>query len=155
MNEYNQYMCPHCFADNQEMFTRTSTRIVYCAACNKDFEIEEERGMNIQVQRMYRFDTDRPLKAFADIIIDDVLLIKGIKVLAGKNGLFVSMPQEQAKDKKWYESVRCLTQEVKEQITACVLDAYDEGDDEPELDNALEPSDALGALEDDDDVIIP
>ena len=86
-----------------------------------------ETQLDIQVQRMYRFESDRPLKAFADIIINEALLVKGIKVLEGKNGLFVSMPQEQAKDKKWYDSVRCLTQEVREQITEAVLEVYKEG----------------------------
>jgi stage V sporulation protein G len=81
---------------------------------------------DVQVQRMYRFETDRPLQAFADIIVNDAFLIKGIKVLDGKNGLFVSMPQEQAKDKKWYDSVRCLTQEVREQITEVCLSVYNE-----------------------------
>jgi len=82
--------------------------------------------MDIQVQRMYRFESDRPLKAFADIIIEDSLLIKGIKVLESSKGLFVSMPQEQAKDKKWYDSVRCLTQELREQITEVILSIYNE-----------------------------
>jgi len=85
--------------------------------------------MNVQVQRMYRFETDRPLKAFVDLIIDDCLLIKGVKVLEGKNGLFVTMPQEQAKDKKWYDSVRCLTEEVRDKITHAVLGAYSEDDE--------------------------
>lgn len=87
----------------------------------------ETNTLEIQVQRMYRFESDRPLKAFADIIVNDALLVKGIKVLEGKNGLFVSMPQEQAKDKKWYDSVRCLTKDVREQITEVVLSAYKEG----------------------------
>ena len=88
-------------------------------------------GIDIQVQRMYRFESDRPLKAFADIIVNDALLIKGIKVLEGKNGLFVTMPQEQAKDKKWYDSVRCLTQEVREDITSAVLSVYREDEELP------------------------
>lgn len=87
----------------------------------------ETNTFELQVQRMYRFESDRPLKAFADIIVNDALLIKGIKVLEGKNGLFVSMPQEQAKDKKWYDSVRCLTKDVREQITEVVLSVYKEG----------------------------
>ena len=86
----------------------------------------QETNLDIQVQRMYRFESDRPLKAFADIIINDALLIKGVKVLEGKQGLFVSMPQEQAKDKKWYDSVRCLTQEVREQISEVILSCYKE-----------------------------
>jgi len=94
---------------------------------NERMNIMETNTLEIQVQRMYRFESDRPLKAFADIIVNDALLIKGIKVLEGKNGLFVSMPQEQAKDKKWYDSVRCLTQDVREQITEVVLSVYKEG----------------------------
>ena len=86
----------------------------------------ETNTMEIQVQRMYRFESDRSLKAFVDIIVNDALLIKGIRVLDGKKGLFVSMPQEQAKDKKWYESVRCLTQDIREQISDVVLAAYKE-----------------------------
>ena len=95
--------------------------------CKRKDKIMETNTFELQVQRMYRFESDRPLKAFADIIVNDALLIKGIKVLEGKNGLFVSMPQEQAKDKKWYDSVRCLTQDVREQITEVVLSVYKEG----------------------------
>lgn len=83
-------------------------------------------SMDIQVQRMYRFDTDRPLKAFVDIIVNDSLLIKGLRVMEGKKGIFVSMPREQAKDSKWYDMVRCLTQEVRDDITTVVLNAYSE-----------------------------
>ena len=86
--------------------------------------IMETNTLEIQVQRMYRFETDRPLKAFADIIVNDVLLIKGVRVMAGKQGLFVSMPREQSKDQKWYDTIRCLTQEIRDQITNEVLAAY-------------------------------
>ena len=85
-----------------------------------------EITLNVSIARIYVFDSDRPVKAFADVIVNDALLIKGVKVLEGKNGLFVSMPQEQAKDKKWYDSVRCLTQEARDQITEVVLSAYHE-----------------------------
>ena len=91
-----------------------------------------ENELDIQVQRMYRFETDRPLKAFVDIIINEALLIKGVRVMAGKAGLFVSMPREQAKDQKWYDTIRCLTMEVRDQITEVVLDAYNEEEEEEE-----------------------
>ena len=81
-----------------------------------------------QVQRMYKFETDRPLKAFADIIINDSLLIKGVRVMLGKKGLFVSMPREQSKDAKWYDTIRCLTTEARDEIESAVLAAFEEGD---------------------------
>ncbi|MCK5177996.1 MAG: septation protein SpoVG family protein, partial [Candidatus Omnitrophica bacterium] len=54
------------------------------------------------------------------------LLIKGVRVMDGKKGLFVSMPREQSKDKKWYDTIRCLTDEIRDQITETVLSAYNE-----------------------------
>jgi stage V sporulation protein G len=84
----------------------------------------ETNVMDIQVQRMYKFETDRPLKAFVDIVINNVLLIKGVRVMDGKKGLFVSMPREQSKDQKWYDTIRCLTQEIRDQISEVVLAAY-------------------------------
>lgn len=80
--------------------------------------------INIKVGRIYRMNTERPLKAFADIVINDALLIKGVKVIDGKRGLFVSMPQEQAKNEQWYDSVRPMNQEIREMITQEVLTAY-------------------------------
>ena len=79
----------------------------------------------------------RPLKAFVDIVVEDALLIKGVRVMDGKKGLFVSMPREQAKDQKWYDTIRCLTEEAREQITSVVLNAYQEID-EPDEPNYLE-----------------
>ena len=61
---------------------------------------------------------------FADIVVNDAILIKGLKIVEKNKALFVSMPAEQAKDKKWYDNVRCLKEEVKEQITERVLEAY-------------------------------
>ena len=80
--------------------------------------------LEIKVKRIHRLETQRALRAFADITVNDSLLIKGIKVIQGKTKLFVSMPQEQSKDKKWYDSVRCLTPEIREQISDEVLTAY-------------------------------
>lgn len=83
-----------------------------------------ETALSIKVVRMFCFNEDRSLKAFADITVNDVLLVKGVMVIEGRKGLFVSMPREQSKDQKWYDSVRCLSKELQEQITEEVLQAF-------------------------------
>jgi len=81
--------------------------------------------LDLKVKRIKPFDTDKSTKAFADVAINDALLIRNLKVVEGKDGPFVSMPQEHSKkDNKWYDSVRCLTKEVREDITDLVLAAY-------------------------------
>jgi stage V sporulation protein G len=56
--------------------------------------------------------------------INDLLLIKGVRVVDGRDGLFVSMPSELGKNERWYERVRCLNKEVQGLISRKVLDAY-------------------------------
>ena len=49
--------------------------------------VMETNIIDVQVQRMYRFETDRPLKAFVDIVVNNALLIKGVRVMDGKKGM--------------------------------------------------------------------
>lgn len=80
---------------------------------------------SIQVHRIHKLPNGKSLKAFADINVNDALLIKGVRVMDGKRGIFVTMPREQSvKDKKWYDSVRCLSEEVRSEISEKVLQAY-------------------------------
>jgi len=84
----------------------------------------ENAVINLQVFRIYKLENSKYTKAFADVVINGEILIRGIRVVDGKNGLFVSMPQEQSKDKKWYDTVRCLNRDVRNMLTDEVLAAY-------------------------------
>ena len=80
--------------------------------------------MSIEVARMYRLESGSALKAFADVIIDNVL-VKGVRVAIGRNeNLYVSMPKAQGKDGKWYDTVRLLDDELKGELQEVVLAAY-------------------------------
>ncbi len=82
-------------------------------------------NISINVQRIHKLTNGKSLKAFADINVNDALLVKGVRVMDGKKGIFVTMPREQlTKDKKWYDTVRCLTKEVNNEISEKVLQAY-------------------------------
>ena len=82
-------------------------------------------SIEVRVNRIHRFeDEEKSIRAFVDIEINDSLLVKGLQVMRGKKGLFVSMPRQKGKDNKWYETVRALTPEAKEQIISVVLSAY-------------------------------
>ena len=55
--------------------------------------------IDIKVMNIHRLTQEGHLKAFVDLGINDALLIKGIRVVEGKKGLFVSMPTEQGKNR--------------------------------------------------------
>jgi DNA-binding cell septation regulator SpoVG len=78
----------------------------------------------IEVARLYRMDNGSSLKAFADVIIGSVL-VKGIRIVEGKNGLFAGMPKVQStKDNKWYDIIKILDDELKQELQEVLLAAY-------------------------------
>ena len=80
--------------------------------------------IDVKVVKIHRLARDSRIKAFVDLGINDALLIKGVRVVQGKKGLFVSMPVEQGKNERWYERVRCLNQDIRSLIAEKVLEAY-------------------------------
>ncbi len=78
----------------------------------------------VMVARMNKWEGEGTTRAFCDVAVADTFLIKGIKVVEGKKGLFVSMPRQQGKDGKWYDTVRPLTKEARQQLSELVLEAY-------------------------------
>ncbi len=81
--------------------------------------------LEIKVIRIKPVESNNHLKAFADISLNNSIIIRNLKVIEGDNGLFVSMPQELSKSNgKWYDSVRCQNKDVREDISDRVLVAY-------------------------------
>ena len=65
--------------------------------------------MNITAVKIYPFDTGNAqssLRAYADVTLDDFIVLKGFRVLVTKTGgLFVGMPSKMGKDGKYYDQV--------------------------------------------------
>ena len=85
----------------------------------------ELEALKIAVTRIHKLDGDGVTKAFCDISVADAIIINGLRIVEGEDGLFVSMPRECAKDGKWYNTVIPLRRDVKEEIERVALDAYD------------------------------
>ena len=81
-------------------------------------------SITFHVEKMYRLPDAGGLKAFADVAVNDAIVIRGIRLLEGKKGLFVSMPQEQGKDNHWYDQVVCRSTVVYEDMAQKVIDHY-------------------------------
>ena len=84
----------------------------------------EVTAMDLSVERLVKFEGAGSLKAFCDLAVGDRFLIKGLRVVQGKKGLFVSMPRQQGKNGAWFDSVETITKEVKQEVERLVLDVY-------------------------------
>lgn len=64
------------------------------------------------------------IKANAQILLDDCIEIRNVKVMNGKNGLFASMPAYQASDGKYYELCAPINKDARTAINTAVVNAY-------------------------------
>lgn len=80
--------------------------------------------MKMDVVRIHKLDGTGPTKAFVDVELEGAFIVKGLRIVEGKDGLFVSMPREEGRDGKWYNTVVPVSREVKDTLDTMVLEAY-------------------------------
>jgi len=80
--------------------------------------------LDFKIAKIHRLSDGNHVKAFVDLEINEAILIKGLRIVDGEKGLFVSMPQEQGKNERWYDRVRCLNDDIRWRINQKVLEAY-------------------------------
>ena len=78
----------------------------------------------IKVDRIHMLDGDGPTKAFCDLLILETFMVKGLRVIEGKEGLFVSMPREQSRDGKWYDTFYPVSKEMRKGLQELVMESY-------------------------------
>ena len=77
------------------------------------------------------------LKAFASVGIDDLIAIRGVRVVEMDKGLSMVMPQSQDKDGKSYDVAFPLNGDLRKEITKIILNEYKEKSAEKSLANGL------------------
>lgn len=64
--------------------------------------------------------------AYASITLDNEFVVSGLKVLDGKNGLWVSMPNYKKANGEYQDIAYPVTKEAREQIQQAVLSKFHE-----------------------------
>ena len=65
-------------------------------------------------------------KAFIDLELDETLVIKGLTLVKGEKGLFLSFPSTKGNDGKYYNSVYSLDKEWKKLLEDACVKKYNE-----------------------------
>lgn len=66
--------------------------------------------------------------AYANVILDNKFIIRGITLLGTEKGRFVSMPSRKLRDgeRNYRDICHPLNNEVRQSLTNAIFDAYDE-----------------------------
>ncbi|GHU35977.1 hypothetical protein FACS1894105_05580 [Clostridia bacterium] len=71
-------------------------------------------------------DSGNNVKAFANVGIEDLVAINGIRVVDSEKGMFVSMPQSKDREGKYRDIAFPINGELRKELNKAVLDAYRE-----------------------------
>ena len=69
-------------------------------------------------------DQNNSTKAFASLTVDDLIAIRGIRIIEGSKWLFVTMPQSKDKDGNYHDIAFPVTGDLRKSINKAVLDEY-------------------------------
>jgi stage V sporulation protein G len=69
---------------------------------------------------------EEKLKAFASIVFDGCFVVRGLKVIKGMKGLFVSMPSRRLNDGSFKDIAHPLNNETRRSIEEKVIGMYQE-----------------------------
>lgn len=70
------------------------------------------------------------LKAVASITIDDCFVVHDIKIISGKEGLFISMPNRKTPEGEYKDIVHPINTETREMIKKSIMDEYNKVSEE-------------------------
>ena len=83
-----------------------------------------ERNVGFRVTRVVKVGGARALKAFCDVAVGHLVVIRGVRGVECRQGLFGSLPRQQSQAGRWHHSVVPLTQDAQVHLSRTVLDSY-------------------------------
>lgn len=81
--------------------------------------------MEITEIRVSLRNEDR-LKAFANVTFDNAFVIRGMKIINGNKGFFLSMPSKKRPDGTYQDIAHPVNSEMRRLLEERVLEAYEE-----------------------------
>lgn len=72
------------------------------------------------------YDSNSKTKAFIELCLDETLIIKGMTLVEGSKGLFLSFPSTKGKDGKYYNSIYSMDKEFTGQLEEACIKKYNE-----------------------------
>ena len=70
------------------------------------------------------YDGNSKTKAFIELCLDETLIIKGMTLVEGSKGLFLSFPSTKGKNGKYYNSIYSIDKEFMGQLEEACIKKY-------------------------------
>lgn len=84
--------------------------------------------MEITNVRIFKAKKRGPVLAYANVILDNQFIIRGVTLLETEKGRFISMPSRRIRDEERHfrDVAHPLNSDVRKKLTEAIFEAYDE-----------------------------
>lgn len=86
--------------------------------------------MKVTNVRVKKIENKNRLKAVATITFDDCFVVHELRLIEGKNGLFVAMPSKRNALGEFRDLCHPITKELRQHVEEVVISAYHEASEE-------------------------
>jgi len=92
--------------------------------------------MEITDIRVRKVAGEGKLKAYVTVTFDDCFVVHNVKIIEGKNGVFIAMPSRKTRSGDYKDVAHPIQPDFRTEIQKCILDKYDSGnvEDDPAVD---------------------
>ena len=94
----------------------------------KDKEIQAFDCLVVSEVKVFPFKEGPSLgrmKALAEIVLNDQFIVRGLRIMDGENGLYISYPLEPFVRGDEFRSIcNPITRQLREHIESCILEKY-------------------------------
>lgn len=88
----------------------------------------QKSTLEITEVRIYKVKKSKTLLANCNVCFNNSLIINGIKLVDGKNGMFISFPSKEV-DGKYYDVAYIMNKNDIDNLTDAIIEAYENADD--------------------------
>ena len=80
--------------------------------------------MEITEVKVFPIEEEK-LKAFVSVVFDHCFMVNDIKIIQGRDGLFISMPSRKKKNGEFKDVAHPLNNETRRKMEGCILGEYE------------------------------
>lgn len=88
--------------------------------------------MQITDVRIRKMNNEGKMKAIVSITFDEEFVVHDIKVIEGKNGLFIAMPSRKTPSGEYKDITHPINTDTREKIQTAIFNAYEVAKEELE-----------------------
>ena len=86
--------------------------------------------MKITSVNVHKKNDETRMKGIASVLLDDCFVIRDIRIIEGKEGLFIAMPSRKNVDGEYHDIAHPINSGTRDRIQKLILQKYEETTDE-------------------------